>query len=419
MSTLIRNGNKIGGAISKLEKFQIYELPTPSSAYAGKIYQYIGETNEAFINGYFYKCELNSNEEYGWNVLKTSENNTDDIFVGTIAEWESLEDSKKDKYKIVNLTDDDAAADGIIDDTNENSIDKTYSINKILKLTAKNIIKVPYFDEQGKDYRNRKFTVNTDRSITISSADSLTTEQIGKYSYFDINRIIKAEKDQYYTLTLKGATNTFSAIYFTDASDTNVNTNVTYILNGIETTEDNIGYIYSKDDLENTYDSITFKVNEDNVYFQIQVRALRELNIQETVYPLLEIGKNSHKNLIDFEAERAISSIFDGEICTGANFVTNANNLKKIYRKVLKGTLTSGVRSDFGSLGSTIGTVLKFYGSTLLTNNVVRPINTYYSPTDWSAVYIELVNEEYHLFADCGTSFNGIPAIVIVEFTKE
>lgn len=154
MSTLIRNGNKIGGAISKLEKFQIYELPTPSSTYAGKIYQYIGETNEAFINGYFYKCELNSNEEYVWREVKTSDSIIDDtatsadstyssskieeitapmVTTTTGAKVESMTQAEynalatKDSKTLYNITD----KSSIINDFNEASNDNTFSASLI------------------------------------------------------------------------------------------------------------------------------------------------------------------------------------------------------------------------------------------------------------------------------------------------
>ena len=68
MASLIRNGHKIGGGINDLEKFQIAEMPTPSESYAGKIYQYIGTTTEAFVNGYFYRCDI-INSSYNWERI--------------------------------------------------------------------------------------------------------------------------------------------------------------------------------------------------------------------------------------------------------------------------------------------------------------------------------------------------------------
>ena len=66
MAKLIYNGKVVGGSI------QLSALPSPAIEYIEKIYQYVGQTNSTFTNGYFYKCELNENNEYEWKEVSVS-----------------------------------------------------------------------------------------------------------------------------------------------------------------------------------------------------------------------------------------------------------------------------------------------------------------------------------------------------------
>ena len=50
------------------QEIQVEELPTASSANVGNIYQYIGETDDTYTNGYFYKC-VNNEEIYSWENI--------------------------------------------------------------------------------------------------------------------------------------------------------------------------------------------------------------------------------------------------------------------------------------------------------------------------------------------------------------
>lgn len=45
------------------QTIQMSTMPTASASELGNIYQYIGETNQDYINGYFYKCVSDGNEE--------------------------------------------------------------------------------------------------------------------------------------------------------------------------------------------------------------------------------------------------------------------------------------------------------------------------------------------------------------------
>ena len=56
---------------------QVTELPEPSDTQFGKIYQYIGETTEDYINGYFYECIIDG-VAYKW-VEKTVQKSNADI----------------------------------------------------------------------------------------------------------------------------------------------------------------------------------------------------------------------------------------------------------------------------------------------------------------------------------------------------
>ena len=93
---------------------------------------------------------------------------------------------------------------------------------------------------------------------------------------------------------MEGGVGVFPAIYFTDAGDLNVTCNTTYIRNGQEITEVGAGYVYGKDDNETAYNTVSFKIDADNVYAQFQIRALRNVTIECNVYPMLEVGNIAH-----------------------------------------------------------------------------------------------------------------------------
>ena len=59
----------IGMAVATKENaFRVTEMPEPSISNAGKIYQYIGETDESFTNGYYYEC-AEDDGTYGWQQI--------------------------------------------------------------------------------------------------------------------------------------------------------------------------------------------------------------------------------------------------------------------------------------------------------------------------------------------------------------
>lgn len=107
MASLIRNGNKVGGGINGLERFQVNEMPVPSSTYAGKIYQYTGETTPAFTNGFFYRCLLDDNSSYEWRQVYSQP--SADIVQLTSAEYHALSDEEKMSGTMYFVTDEDEA----------------------------------------------------------------------------------------------------------------------------------------------------------------------------------------------------------------------------------------------------------------------------------------------------------------------
>jgi len=64
---------------------QLSEFPTAAADYEGLVYQYIGNTTENFINGFFYKCTEVSTGNYVWKEVATGfESTSEDTTVTTI-----------------------------------------------------------------------------------------------------------------------------------------------------------------------------------------------------------------------------------------------------------------------------------------------------------------------------------------------
>jgi len=64
---------------------QLSEFPTAAADYEGLVYQYIGNTTENFINGFFYKCTEVSTGVYAWKEVATGfESTSEDTTVTTI-----------------------------------------------------------------------------------------------------------------------------------------------------------------------------------------------------------------------------------------------------------------------------------------------------------------------------------------------
>lgn len=93
--------------LSNNEFSQLEELPEASEENFGKIYQYIGETDEYFTQGYFYKCVLNE-DDYIWENIQVQQGGgggDTNSWVGTLAEYNSQKDEIPDGT-FVGITDD-------------------------------------------------------------------------------------------------------------------------------------------------------------------------------------------------------------------------------------------------------------------------------------------------------------------------
>jgi len=75
----LANGRSVEEALEGTSgaSIQVAEIPEPSEAQFGKIYQYIGETTDDYINGYFYECIIEG-AAYKW-VEKTVQKSNADI----------------------------------------------------------------------------------------------------------------------------------------------------------------------------------------------------------------------------------------------------------------------------------------------------------------------------------------------------
>ena len=86
---------------------QVEEIPTANEECEDKIYQYIGETNLSFTNGYFYKCvsDGESTPSYSWTEVQVQEGGGTPHWTGTQAEY-AIAASGIEDGTIVNITDD-------------------------------------------------------------------------------------------------------------------------------------------------------------------------------------------------------------------------------------------------------------------------------------------------------------------------
>lgn len=94
--------------LSNNEFSQLEELPEASEEILGKIYQYIGETDEDFTQGYFYKCVIDESENYIWENIQVQQGGgggDTNSWVGTLAEYNAQKDDIPDGT-FVGITDD-------------------------------------------------------------------------------------------------------------------------------------------------------------------------------------------------------------------------------------------------------------------------------------------------------------------------
>ena len=83
--------------VSAQEIIQYSTMPTASVDYANKVYQYIGTTSVDYTNGYFYRCELNSETStYEWVVANQFALAEDVYTKNEIGDLSDLPDNTKD-----------------------------------------------------------------------------------------------------------------------------------------------------------------------------------------------------------------------------------------------------------------------------------------------------------------------------------
>lgn len=82
---------------------QIETMPEATEYYANKIYQFMGDTDDTYTNGYFYKCVEGENG-YEWTEIQVQENDPEHIDL-TMDEYEALPDSKYTDDKVYFIVD--------------------------------------------------------------------------------------------------------------------------------------------------------------------------------------------------------------------------------------------------------------------------------------------------------------------------
>ncbi len=81
--------------VSEGDTIQVETLPTAGASEVGNIYQYVGETNLSFTNGYFYECVEDSGS-YNWVEKEVQKSEDVPHWSGTRAEYEAQKDSIED-----------------------------------------------------------------------------------------------------------------------------------------------------------------------------------------------------------------------------------------------------------------------------------------------------------------------------------
>ena len=79
--------------------FQKTEIPEPTSELVGEVFQYIGESNETYETGRFYRCE-----EYGITYRWIALNTEHEVWIGTKNDLDLLSEEEKKKYKVLVTT---------------------------------------------------------------------------------------------------------------------------------------------------------------------------------------------------------------------------------------------------------------------------------------------------------------------------
>lgn len=95
-------GSSLINVNGKQDKMQFEVMPTAASTLEGKIYQYVGETDATYTNGYFYKC-VDSGGSYVWALCPVMDAQTVSNLVTSVssASTDSQYPSAKCLYDLV------------------------------------------------------------------------------------------------------------------------------------------------------------------------------------------------------------------------------------------------------------------------------------------------------------------------------
>lgn len=143
-----------------LEKIQVKSLPTASAQEEGNIYQYIGETDANYTNGYFYKCE-------------GSESVTTEIPEVTVLPSASAEEAGK-IYQYVGET------------------NSTYTNNNYYKCTSDGLI----ID----DWSNTEYEAFSWKEVITDTSGISTVSELPEASEQELGNVYK-QGDKYYKCT--------------------------------------------------------------------------------------------------------------------------------------------------------------------------------------------------------------------------
>lgn len=114
------------------DTIQVETLPTASADEVGNIYQYVGETNLSFTNGYFYEC-IEDSGSYSWVEKEVQKNEDVPHWYGTRAEYEVQKDTIENGTYVSIL--DDIDTHELVDVIEEDNMNPVTS-NAVAKITS-------------------------------------------------------------------------------------------------------------------------------------------------------------------------------------------------------------------------------------------------------------------------------------------
>lgn len=119
--------------VSEGDTIQIETLPTAGASEVGNIYQYIGETNLSFTNGYFYECVEDSGS-YNWVEKEVQKSDSTPHWSGTRAEYEAIKNTLE-AGTVVSITDDYDEGLEVVDVIEEDNMNPVTS-NAVAEITS-------------------------------------------------------------------------------------------------------------------------------------------------------------------------------------------------------------------------------------------------------------------------------------------